>query len=240
MALRVVFFDAAGTLFVPRQPVGLSYATLARRFGVNADADSVAAGFSRVFRAAPALAFGTGLTAERLRSLEREWWRNVVKGTFAELGPFNDFEAYFDALFEFFADPANWLADPDAVSVLEDLKSRCLQLGVISNFDARLYTILEALGLAHFFDSITISSEAGHAKPAVEIFRVALTKHSVAPGEALHVGDSIDLDVVGANRAGVGAVLVGSEHNADSGSLIVRARISRLEELAKLVTLELS
>ena len=60
---------------------------------------------------------------------------------------------------------------------------------MISNFDYRVYGILEGLGLTGYFDSMTISSEAGWAKPAPEIFKAALVRHGLAPDEALHVGD---------------------------------------------------
>lgn len=210
--LRVVFFDAAGTLFHTREAVGLSYAKMAQRFGVEADQRLVIGSFRRAFAAAPGLAFGLGHEAPELRRLEREWWYRLVKATFAGIGEFADFEAYFDALFAFFADPANWTRDPDAPALLAALRESGLELGVISNFDYRIYAILEALGLSRYFDSITISSEAGYAKPAPEIFRIALARHSLSPDEALHVGDSEALDVGGARAAGVAVVLVDPEH----------------------------
>ncbi len=85
------------------------------------------------------------------------------------------------------------------------------QLGVVSNFDYRLYHILEGLGLSEAFDSITISSEAGWAKPDPRIFEVALTRHGVTAGEALHVGDVPQLDAAGAQAAGIAAVLIDPE-----------------------------
>jgi len=206
--LRAVFFDAAGTLFHTREPAGLSYAKIARRFGVEADQRLVIDSFRRAFAAAPGLAFGSGYEAEELRELERDWWRHLVRATFAGLGDFADFEAYFDALFAFFADPANWIRDPDAPALLTAFRESGIALGVISNFDYRIYAILEALGLNRYFDSITISSEAGYAKPAPEIFRLALERHSLSAEEALHVGDSEPLDVGGALAAGVAVVLV--------------------------------
>ena len=99
--LRVVFFDAAGTLFHTREPAGLSYAKIARRFGVQADERLVIDSFRRAFAAAPGLAFGPGQEATLLRRLEREWWHRLVRSTFAGLGAFTDFDAYFDALFAF-------------------------------------------------------------------------------------------------------------------------------------------
>jgi putative hydrolase of the HAD superfamily len=206
--IKVVFFDAAGTLFDTREPVGSIYAGLARRFGLDAPDEAVGAAFRRAFRTTPGLAFGPGHAPEELRRLEKQWWRNLVWATFAELGRFEDFDAFFEALFAHFADPRTWRTDPQAMSVLEAVKERKLSLGVISNFDWRLYGVLEASGLMTCVDSVTISSEVGYAKPAPEIFCAALEKHGFQPNEALHVGDSLALDVGGALAAGIPGLLI--------------------------------
>src|SRR5690348_8057341 len=98
--LKAVFFDAAGTLFETREPVGESYARIARVYGLNASADAVDAAFRRAFRDAAPLAFGMDHKPEQLRRLEREWWRELVMRTFAGLGNFADFQAFFNSLFE--------------------------------------------------------------------------------------------------------------------------------------------
>ncbi len=232
---KAVFFDAAGTLFEARQPVGRSYSLLAQEFGLNADENAVSAAFRRAFHAAPGLAFGPGHSGAELRRLERQWWRERVAETFAGLGRFGDYDSYFDALFRFFADPGNWRADPQAPALLARLKQAGCILGVVSNFDARLYRILEGLGLAQFFDSTTISSEAGYAKPSPELFKVALAKHSLHPGEAIHVGDSIALDVGGATAAGVAAVLIEREEVHHSEGLAAAARVRSLEAVFETV-----
>jgi putative hydrolase of the HAD superfamily len=206
--IKTVFFDAAGTLFETREPVDQTYARIAREHGVAADASAVSAAFRNAFAQAAPLAFGTGRRPEELRLLEREWWRNLVAITFDGLGDFGDFEAFFNSLFEFFAEPDHWIADPEALPTLQALRDRGLRLGVISNFDHRLYRILNGLRLSQAFDSITISSEAGYAKPSARVFETALHYHGLAPGEALHVGDSEQLDLAGASAAGMAAVLI--------------------------------
>jgi putative hydrolase of the HAD superfamily len=206
--LRAIYFDVAGTLIVTRERIGLSYARLAQNYGLDADDKAVGAAFRRIFGMAPGLAFGPGHESSALRRLEREWWRRVVTDTFAEFGQFRDFDGYFDALFDFLGDPANWKADPEAGQLLAQLKERGHTLGVISNFDYRVYGILEGLGLSRYFDSVTISSETGWAKPAPEIFQAALRRHGIAPGEALHVGDSEQMDLAGAQAAGIAGVLL--------------------------------
>jgi putative hydrolase of the HAD superfamily len=230
--LRAVFFDAAGTLFEPREPVGVSYARLASRFGVDAPVEAVVAGFHRAFACAPGLAFGPGRRAEELRRMERRWWREVVAETFEGLGTFANFDGYFEVLFAFFGDPSNWSADPEAPIVLGALKERGLVLGVISNFDYRLYHILEGLGLRSFFDSVTISSEAGFAKPAPQLFRIALSKHSIEPRESVHIGDSERLDLEGAAGAGIHAVLL---DRGCRGAIVARDGRARIGSLANIL-----
>jgi len=61
--LKVIFFDAAGTLFEPREAVGATYARIARGYGVYASAGEVHDAFRRVFGKAPGLAFGPGRSA---------------------------------------------------------------------------------------------------------------------------------------------------------------------------------
>jgi len=227
--IRAVFFDAAGTLFEPREPIGRTYSRLARDFGLDAPEDAVAACFRRAFGAAPGLAFGPGFRPDELRRLEREWWRRRVGETFAPIGKFADFEAYFDALFSYFANPGHWIADLEAAPTLQRLKGDGLKLGVISNFDHRLYRILDGLDLTRHFDSITISSEAGYAKPRREVYDAALTRAGVPAHDAMHVGDSEHLDLAPAAALGMAAVLIDRENAQAAPSITGRtARISSL------------
>jgi len=206
--LTTIFFDAAGTLFETRRPVGEFYADVARKFGADVSGKTISAAFRHSFGNAPGLAFGPGRAAVELRRLEREWWRERVADTFAGLHRFDDFNAYFEALFEFFADPANWVVYGDVFPAMEELRAAGLRMGVISNFDGRLYRLLAGLGLDRYFESVTISSEAGYAKPAAQVFETALAAMHARAGEALHVGDAPHLDAAGANAAGIEAVLI--------------------------------
>jgi len=228
--IRAVFFDAAGTLFESREPIGRTYTRLARDFGLDAPEDAIAASFRRAFGAAPGLAFGPGFQHHELRRLEREWWRHRVAETFAPIGKFPDFDAYFDALFSYFANPLHWIADLEAAPLLQRLKSDGLKLGVISNFDHRLYRILDGLDLTRHFDSITISSEAGYAKPRREVFDAALARAGAIAHEAMHIGDSEHLDFVPAASLGMAAVLIDREER--QAASLIAGRTARISSLA--------
>lgn len=226
--LRAIFFDAAGTLMETREPVGQSYARIAQKYGLNASSGEVSAAFRRVFHNSPGLAFGPGHSGDELRRLERHWWHELVAETFRGLGGFSDLEAYFNELFAFFGDPAHWIADPQAPPVLDELRANGLILGVLSNFDHRLYGILDGLGLRRYFHSVTISSEAGYAKPSPEIFETALARHVLRPAEALHVGDSEHHDVAGATAAGIAVALI--DRDVPNG-FAISGRVARIATL---------
>jgi len=77
-------------------------------------------------------------------------------------------------------------------------------IGLCSNFShsQTALRILEEAGLARHLGAIVISDAVGLRKPRREIFEVVLARLGVSPEQALHVGDSLRADVVGA--AGLG------------------------------------
>ncbi len=227
--VRAVSFDAAGTLFHPVRPVGELYAAVAARHGVAIDAAVLHSRFRAAFGTAPPLAF-PGVPAKELRGREKAWWRDVVLQVFAGVR-FADFDAFFDDLFAFFASAAAWRIDPDAPPLLAALRARDLATLVVSNFDARVRGVLAALGLAPLVDRVTISSEAGAAKPDPAIFHRALADLGLAPSDVLHVGDTVHEDLRGARAAGLRVVLVGDDAlAAEAGDAVVVPRLAAIRD----------
>jgi putative hydrolase of the HAD superfamily len=97
---------------------------------------------------------------------------------------------------------------PEVPAVLGALRAGGVRLVVVSNWDVSLHEALAATGLAPLVDGAVSSAEAGAAKPAPAIFERALELAGVRAAEALHVGDSADADVAGAEAAGLRALLV--------------------------------
>ena len=205
--MRVIFFDAAGTLFHVKGSVGQIYLDHALKYGVNVSPDALQQGFQRAFADAPPMAFSVA-DPKKIKACERLWWFDVVHNVFYRVGMFECFDQYFDEVFAYFSSPEAWALYPETVTTLQALEQRGLELGIVSNFDSRLYEILVGLGIDRFFDSVTISSVAGAAKPSPHIFQRALTKHGAAASEALHVGDSLREDAQGAAAAGLKALLL--------------------------------
>jgi putative hydrolase of the HAD superfamily len=96
--------------------------------------------------------------------------------------------------------------DPDAVAVLAELRARGFRLGVISNADGRVRDQLARAGLARWFEVVVDSAEAGVQKPDPAIFRLAARRLGLADRAVLYVGDIRDVDVAGAEAAGMAAI----------------------------------
>lgn len=107
------------------------------------------------------------------------------------------------------AAPEAWSLYPDARPCIETLASRGLRLGVISNWDKlNLPDTCEQISIARYFTVMLSSAEANADKPDPAIFRTALARMGAQPGEAMHVGDSLEADVEGARAVGISPVWV--------------------------------
>ena len=89
---------------------------------------------------------------------------------------------------------------PDALDALARIAAR-VPVAALSNGNADLVRI----GLDHHFAFQLGSREHGAAKPQASIFHAACARLDVAPGHVLHVGDHVEMDVVGALDAGLRA-----------------------------------
>ena len=207
---KVIFLDAFGTLFGIKGSVGELYSNLARTANVNTDPHAVNRAFYQSFAASERLAF-PGAEKAAIPELEFRWWKAIVAETFERVGAldkFDDFDTFYAGLYGYFETAAPWKVYDDTLSSLNRWQRMGIELGVVSNFDSRLHRVLGILGLAPYFQSITLSTEVGAAKPSAQIFEAALAKHSCEASQAWHVGDSEAEDYAGARAAGIKAVLV--------------------------------
>jgi HAD superfamily hydrolase (TIGR01509 family) len=98
--------------------------------------------------------------------------------------------------------------EPGAADALAQLRRDGCILAAVSNSDGRAETYLQAAGLRDLLDFVVDSAIVGVEKPDPRIFEIACERAGVAPHEAVHVGDIYEVDVVGARKAGLAALLV--------------------------------
>ena len=110
-----------------------------------------------------------------------------------------DDPVHADAAFEaFFAERNRVECYPDAEAALQRLAT-CVPLAALSNGNADLRRI----GLHMHFEFQLGASDHGKPKPSPCIFHAACARFALPPQDVLHVGDDIEMDVLGAHRAGL-------------------------------------
>lgn len=118
---------------------------------------------------------------------------------------------------------------PGLVSFLERLRARGLRRVVVSNANGTLHAHFDRLGLTPHFEAIFDSYCEKVEKPDPRFFEIALERSGARRETTVHVGDFYEIDVVGARRAGLRAILLDpSGVNADRDC----DRVPSLEDLA--------
>lgn len=124
---------------------------------------------------------------------QRQW---MLERMLADAG--EDPARVHDAFEAYFAARCEVEHYPDTVDALQRLAAR-VPLASVSNGNACLVRI----GLMPLFAFQLGAREHGAAKPAPSIYLDACARLGVPPAQVLHVGDDVELDVVGAARAGL-------------------------------------
>ena len=204
---RAVFFDAGHTLLYAHPDIGSVYTGVTEDFGVRLGPERFAETFVPVFKETTQIYSSTSKASDEQ---DYAMWRDITRRIYDRLPLLSSipFDSWFEALYRRFGSPEVWRFYDDVVAVLGDLRSRGLKIGVVSNWDTRLKSISDGLGLTPLVDFMVISAEVGVRKPDTGSFRLALDKAGVRPEEAIHVGDLPEEDAEGARRAGVRPVLI--------------------------------
>lgn len=223
-----VWFDVGETLVRPRRPYTESLAAVSRPLGVDVPADlpnGLAAHIDvRIAdRTQQLLPFTFPADASQ------QFWFDTYHEFFVEFLSASDARRLAQGLLDLLSSPAGYAAYDDAVPTLERLRADGYRLGVVSNWEAWLPTLLDTAGIASFFDHIVISGVCGIEKPDPRIFTLAMEAGGDRPGEAIYVGDRPAHDVAPAREAGMIPILLdrGDRHPQHDA----QARIGTLSEL---------
>lgn len=226
--IRVILFDAVGTLIYAEPGVTAAYHALGHRFGSKKTPEQVHERFQFAFRRDDA-DLATNEDNERRR------WQRIVTDVFDDVSA-TQVEPLFLALWDHFAEPRNWRLFDDVRDTLIQLSEFDVTVGIASNFDSRLEPICDALAPLDQVPLRFISSQIGFAKPSPQFFAKIAERLGILPQEILFVGDDVDNDYAGALAAGFHAILIDrsmNRANADSISSLSHV-LTRASEVIRL------
>ena len=105
--------------------------------------------------------------------------------------------------------PTRTILFPYTKEILQYLADKNYQLHLITNgFEVTQHSKLKYSGLAPFFKEVITSEGSNSLKPKREIFDYAFQKTGAMPQESIMIGDTIDVDILGAVNAGIDQVHV--------------------------------
>jgi putative hydrolase of the HAD superfamily len=203
--LRAILLDALGTLVDLAPPWEQFVRLLGERHGIDIAVDDARRALLAEMGYYRAACIRAG-DAKKLAVLRAECAgivANELGGDVAALAPATLVKLLLDSL--------HFSAYADVVSALRRWREDGLRLVVVSNWDVSLHEVLRDVGLRELLDGVVSSAEIGAAKPAPAIFAAGLELAGCRADEAIHIGDSISEDVVGARGAGIEAVLLRRE-----------------------------
>jgi putative hydrolase of the HAD superfamily len=219
---KAVFFDAVGTVLHPTPGAPVVYAEAAARYGLDADPATILARFRESFLQEEAADEQVEWVTSEDREVAR--WRAIVRRTLPGAS-----DGCFELLYRHFARPEAWRVPPEAAETFASLASRGLVLGLASNYDERLASVVAGWPeLAPLAGRMVISSRVGVRKPGAGFFRCVAEVAGCRADEVVLVGDDLENDFAGATAAGMTAILLDPRGRYPD----VGPRITSLRELA--------
>jgi putative hydrolase of the HAD superfamily len=222
---RALLLDALGTLVALEPPAPRLRSELAERFGIAVSDEQARAAIAAeiaYYRAH----LDDGTDSVSLRAL-RERCAEVVRGALPPSAALSGVTT--PELTDTLLAAIRFSAFDDARPAIDRARARGVTVVVASNWDVGLHEVLGRLGLAAVLDGIVTSAEAGARKPAGAVFERALALAAARPEEAIHVGDSLEEDVIGARRAGIEPVLLSRDGHASTDEVRVIRSLDDLE-----------
>ncbi len=103
-----------------------------------------------------------------------------------------------------------------AKETVKQIKEGKYKIGLVCNTGRTpgktIRILLERVGLINYFYVTTFSNELGIRKPDPRIFLHTLSQMQSLPRNSLHVGDVVELDVLGAKNVGMLSVHLNPDH----------------------------
>ena len=206
--IKAVFFDFYYTLCVWGQPLEESLQKIAERYQFEIDWERYAVAVQNLFAEASGTDPSKHAILETMQTIVDSYCEFI-----RELGVTEHAEQMTWELLQaghsLFAANVATLYD-DVVPTLQQLRADGYKLAIVSNWDTPLDPLAERLGIAHYFDIIVASHDerVRSAKPDPHIFAYTLEAIGVSAKEAVHVGDTYEADIIGAQGVGIRPILI--------------------------------
>jgi len=218
--IKAVLFDLGGTL-IKAAPVPEIFRRILKAYGVRKPLSKIASAQKEI---------DDQLTSADYGLPYGEFWAKWNLELLKRLGVQGDLLFMARTITERWWDFADLGLYSDVIETFDHLRRRGFKLGLVTNgFKSDIDAILPRVGLDGYFDIAVGVDDVGKPKPSKEVFLFALDRLNIRPSEAVFVGDALEADYEGAQRAGLTALLIDREDKI-KGSF---RKIRRLGEIGR-------
>ncbi len=209
--VRLVLFDAVGTVLTPRRPVAEVYHLHGSRFGSRRTLDQTRDRFHAALQRNAGRAieprwegrparYSAWLRANTDEGREFLRWRRIVADVFDDI-PDRSGELFLE-LWRHFARAEAWEVQPEWGDVRTALEKLGVQVGIASNFDQRLACLAEELRPLRDLRHLYYSSRLGVSKPDPRFYRAIERQSGLGGSSILLIGDDPLHDVIAPRQLG--------------------------------------
>jgi len=229
--IEVIFFDAGDTLLGPHPSFPELFSQVCAERGYDVTPELVIQVQNELAPHLIDLAEDTGVDNPSFSSeASKKFWGYLYK-RFLEALDIGD-AGLAEALLHRFSTGSSYMLFDDVLPTLRGMHAQGYRLGLISNFEQWLEERLIELEVGQLFDVSVISGFVMIEKPDPAIYELALERAQVEPRRAVHVGDSMTMDVEPARSVGIHPVLLDRRGRYTDSEVL---RIESLEELPGVV-----
>jgi putative hydrolase of the HAD superfamily len=204
-SIRAILFDLGGTLMFARgawdaihRRADIALTESLQAQGLELDTNTFAPRFRERLRA---------YYAQRDKELYETTYMSVLREMLRDDGHDKITDAgvrsALDAMFA--VTQSNWTLEEDTIPTLTQLESSGYRMGIISNAgdNKDVLQLVERFQLGLFFDFVLTSAACSYRKPHPRIFEIALSHWYIPASEAIMIGDSLEADIMGAQKTGL-------------------------------------
>ncbi len=94
------------------------------------------------------------------------------------------------------------------VEAMAEVRAAGVKVAIVSNSEGMLDRLFEKLGILSSFDAVVDSAKVGVEKPDARIFEIACKRTGTTPDRALHLGDTMATDIIGAQNEKLRSAMV--------------------------------
>lgn len=201
-SVRAVFLDADDTLYRVRGSVGEHYAPHLQKHGISAAPEEIDAVLHKSWHSLEQSYENWENDHITDHQRDREVWRGFVERVVSHFSPNRPSDQLFEAIYQAFAEAESRELSPRVTEFLDWARSQNFSTGILTNNDQRIHNLVQSLQLDRHFDHVFCASDIGYKKPSTRLFHGVAERTGYSPEELLYIGDSFELDYLGAEKAG--------------------------------------